>query len=87
MDEGAQREAHRHSSRHRAEILSSELCGCFSCLRTFGPGEVVDWVDDDATGLGQTALCPRCGVDSVIGSASGVGVSGELLAEMHRYWF
>jgi hypothetical protein len=36
---------------------------------------------------GQTALCPKCGIDAVIGSASGYPISREFLAEMHRHWF
>jgi hypothetical protein len=41
-----------------------------------------DWVDD-----GETALRPRCGIDSVIGDASGFAITPEMLKEMHRYWF
>jgi hypothetical protein len=78
----AVREAHIHCARHRAEILASESCGCFYCLKTFDPSEIQDWVDDE-----QTALCPKCGIDSVIGSAAGLPLSGEFLQEMHKYWF
>ena len=34
----------------------------------------------------RTALCPYCGIDSVIGSASGVEISSKLLKEMHDYY-
>ena len=74
--------AHQHSSRHRAEVLSSELCGCFYCGRVFPPAEIVDWTDG-----GMTALCPKCGIDSVLGAASGFPVTGEFLGEMNRHWF
>jgi hypothetical protein len=76
------REAHQHSSKHHSEILKSDLCGCFYCEKTFGPGEIVDWIDEQ-----RTALCPKCGIDSVIGSASGYPISGEFLHEMCEYWF
>jgi hypothetical protein len=85
--------AHRHSSQHRAEILASELCGCFYCCSVFKPSEIEDWVDelpDDSTAtdaVGQTALCPRCNVDSVIGSRSGYPVTPEFLKQMHDHWF
>jgi hypothetical protein len=75
-------EAHRHSIRHRAEVLASELCGCFYCLRTYPPSEIVEWTDG-----GETALCPRCGIDAVIGSASGFPVTRDFLREMHGVWF
>jgi hypothetical protein len=67
------------SMMNRAEIAASELCGCFYCLATFPPDQVQEWCDD-----GQTALCPRCGIDSVIGSASGSPITMEFLSEMHH---
>src|SRR5207248_7161991 len=74
--------AHKHSSRHRGEIERSERCGCFYCLETFVPRDIRDWTDD-----GATAICPRCGIDSVIGSASGFSLSKKFLRRMHSYWF
>jgi hypothetical protein len=83
----AVRDAHTHSTNHRAEIEGSEICGCFHCCRTFQPGEIREWVDSDADGIGQCALCPYCGIDSVIGSLSGYPVEREFLRAMERYWF
>lgn len=74
--------AHRHCSHHRDEILRSSICGCFYCLSIFSPDEIVKWIDD-----GQTALCPECPVDSVIGSASGRPITKEFLEYMHEHWF
>jgi len=34
-----------------------------------------------------TALCPHCGVDSVIGSAAGFPLTDEFLKAMHQEWF
>jgi hypothetical protein len=79
-------QAHAHSSRHREEVIHSSMCGCFYCLATFEPDEIKDWVDE-VDGVGQTALCPRCGIDSVIGSGSGFPINGRFLAKMHRHWF
>ena len=78
--------AHRHSIRHRDEILVSEVRGCFHCCETFAPSEIDEWTDE-WEGVGQTALCPRCGIDSVIGLASGYPVTGEFLKQMHDHWF
>jgi hypothetical protein len=79
--------AHAHSSNHRAEVASSNLCGCFYCCATFLPGEILDWVDEDPQGQGRTALCPRCGIDSVIGDQSGFPISEEFLSLMKAHWF
>ena len=78
--------AHKKSSSHRAEVLASEICGCFYCKSTFPPTEIAEWVDT-VDGVPLTALCPKCGIDSVIGSASGIALTPELLAEMNRHWF
>lgn len=87
------RTAHKHCKSHKEEILSSALCGCFYCLATFSPTEIVDWLDENPTNApatkrtGQTALCPRCGIDSVVGSASGYPITNEFLQKMRLYWF
>lgn len=78
--------AHRHSIRHRDEILASSQCGCFYCEALYSPAEVTDWVDE-WEGVGQTALCPRCGIDSVIGSECGYPLTPEFLSDMRTHWF
>ncbi len=78
------REAHRHSIHHRAEIEASVHCGCFYCCAVFPPGEITDWGD---TYENDTAACPYCGIDSVIGSAAGFHIDAEFLRKMKWYWF
>jgi len=78
--------AHRHSSGHRQEVLASEVCGCFHCCKTFPPSSISEWIDE-YEGMGQTALCPHCGIDSVIGVLSGYPVTPQFLQQMHDYWF
>jgi hypothetical protein len=78
--------AHRHSIRHRQELLESQACGCFYCLSMFTPGEIVTWTDQNG-GVGQPAICPRCGIGSVIGSSSGYTISKDFLSRMHQHWF
>jgi hypothetical protein len=74
--------AHKHCIYHRAELGRSEICGCFYCLSTFPPSEILEWIDE-----GQTAVCPKCPVDSVLGSASGYPITKEFLQRMHDHWF
>jgi 5-methylcytosine-specific restriction endonuclease McrA len=77
------RAAHKHSSRNREEIKSSVLCGCFYCRQTFSADEVDEWTDDN-----DTALCPKCGIDSVLGDRSGLPVSElAFLNAMQRHFF
>ena len=81
------RNAHFHSSNHRREIESSDICGCFFCCTIFKPSEIKEWVDVNDEGIGQCAICPHCGIDSVIGSLSGFPIKEEFLKEMNKYWF
>ena len=74
--------AHKHSSIHREELLASDECGCFYCLEIYPPSEISDWCDS-----GQTALCPKCGIDSVIGSNSHYPINKEFLSKMRKHWF
>lgn len=77
--------AHHFSSRHRADLEASTVCGCFCCLSLFPPAEITEWMDEE--GGEETALCPRCGIDAVIGDGSGFPVSQLLLIEMSTVWF
>ncbi len=74
--------AHDHCRRNRAELEQSELCGCFYCMKVFPPTAIREWIDKD-----QTAMCPYCEIDSVIGSASAYPVTPEFLERMHAQWF
>jgi len=79
--------AHKHSIRHRSEIERSQKCGCFYCLEIFSPEQITDWCDEDVPEDQLTAICPKCGIDSIIGDASGFDVSSEFLTEMNKNWF
>jgi hypothetical protein len=78
--------AHRFSIRHRESIQKSPACGCFYCLAIFTPNDITEWVDIE-NGEGQTALCPKCGIDSVIGSDSSFPISLDFLTKMQQHWF
>ena len=82
--------AHKHCIRNKEEILSSDLCGCFYCLSLFKPDQIIDWLKDDEanTDIGNiyTALC-TCGIDAVIGSASGFPITKQFMQDMHARWF
>ena len=79
--------AHKHSIYHKNELLQSDICGCFYCLRIFDPEEITDWTDTHNL-KEHTALCPFCGIDSVIGEKSGFPVSDKIfLNTMHTYFF
>ena len=75
-------QAHKHSFKNRNEIERSTLCGCFYCEKNFAPSEIVEWIDGN-----QTAMCPFCGIDSVLGNFSGFALTKEFLHSMNEHWF
>lgn len=76
-------EAHRYSSNHKEQLVKDKICGCFYCLEIFNPKEIKEWIQD-AKG---TAICPFCGIDSIIGDSSGYPITKDFLKEMRNYWF
>ncbi len=74
--------AHVHASRHRVELEASSICGCFFCFRKFPTSSIKAWIESN-----QTALCPACGVDSVIGDASTHRLDDAFLRKMHQHFF
>jgi hypothetical protein len=68
-----------HASKHRDELEASNRCGCFSCFRTFTTAEIKSWIDAK-----QTALCPHCGIDSVLGNA-GCQIGDQFLRRMQQH--
>lgn len=79
--------AHKRSIYHRDEIERSARAGCFYCLAAYPAEAIVDWTDDDKPKRSWTALCPRCGIDSVIGDASGYPIDDAFLRAMNARWF
>ena len=63
-------------------------------MQTFPPDAIVAWAGLDVSDFDNpdsvsngTALCPRCGSDSVIGDKSGYSIDPEFLARMNEAWF
>ena len=81
-------EAHAYSSNHKPELLKGRRCGCFSCLEIFPPSEIKEWItENNRIDLRGTAICPYCGIDSVIGESSGYPIKWDFLEAMQKVWF
>lgn len=86
--------AYRYVSNNWAQIQASTTCGCCSCVQIFPPDEIVAWtgldindIDDPRAVDNQTALCPRCGSEAVIGDKSGFPINAHSLGRMNEAWF
>ena len=70
--------AYEKTLHHEQEILASKVCTCFFCGNQFDPQNVADydWWDEESP-KGKTAVCTNCGIDCIIGDASGFPVNDE----------
>ena len=74
--------AKARSSRHRSELEASGHCACFFCFKKFATTEIKAWVDGN-----ETALCPHCGLDSVLGSGTDHRIDDTFLRKMHQHYY
>ena len=72
---------HEKSRRNRSFLEEAGVCACFYCFNEYPFEQIVEWIDED-----QTAICPYCGVDAVLGFDSQLP-DRQLLREMHDRWF
>lgn len=75
--------AHEYCTNNKESLRGDSVCGCFYCLEIYSPTEITEWIEDTK----GTALCPYCGIDSVIGESSGYPITKEFLGEMQKHWF
>lgn len=77
--------AHKRSIFHFKEVSESPKCGCFHCQTVFETSEITDWTDEQNES-GKTALCPNCGIDSVLSNKLPIDDKG-FLNEMNKKYF
>lgn len=74
--------ANEFSMKNKKQLEKSETCGCFGCVKLFKPSEVVEYIPGE-----DTAVCPYCGTDAVLGDFSGFPVTEEFMQEMNDEHF
>lgn len=75
--------AHKFSYQNKIQLEKDSVCGCFQCLEIYHPNEIKSWIDDSP----ETAECPYCYIDSVIGESSGFPITKEFLKKMNKQFF
>lgn len=75
---------HQYSISNKENVLSSNKCGCFFCQKIFDSKLISNHYINDKNG--ETAICPFCGVDSILPDNT-VDLSTDLLEAMHKVWF
>ena len=81
-EEARLKKLHAYSSHNRALVEGARQCHCFYCRATVDASEVVDYTDN-----GQTAICPKCGIDSILPDSIEDTLNADTIAEMNEYWF
>ena len=80
----------QYCTRNRPLLARSARAGCLYCEATFAAREISGWMGDSdgyELDIGDTALCPRCGIDAVLPSAAPIQWDATLLSEMHEGYF
>ena len=78
------KELHALSSKNKEAVTKSHLVGCFFCC-TIQEATAVSEYAVELDGA-QTAICPICGVDAILGDAS-TPINKEMLQTMCSAWF
>jgi NAD-dependent SIR2 family protein deacetylase len=76
------KEASKYSNYNMSELGKSNKAGCYHCKSIFKTSEISETTDD-----GKTAMCPKCGVDSVLSESSPFKLDKQTLTELNKYWF
>ena len=63
-------------------------------MQIFKPDAIVGWtgltmqnMDDPKAIAEQTAMCPHCGSEAVLGDGCGILITPDFLARMNEAWF
>lgn len=80
---------HKKSFRNQDILKQAKRCGCFYCLKIFNPEEITEWTDSSKgdEGLPKTAICPYCGIDSIIAEDSENKITPQNLKLAYDVYF
>lgn len=82
-------EAHKSTFANELQILESSSCTCFYCGHTFDPQkeDTLYWITERPP-KGRTLQCPMCGIDCLLGDASGYPIDDpEFVMACSEAWF
>lgn len=73
----------RRSMHNEERLKKAKTCGCYHCAMVFDVSVIDEWVDDPP----RTAICPYCGIDSVIDSEVVKPFTPEVLERISESMF
>jgi len=81
MSEEYIRKAPMYAFKNREAVLQSQVCGCYNCLEVIQVEDIDLWTDDD-----ETALCPKCTMDTLLPESLGCPLDTTSLMEIRDHW-
>jgi len=89
MTEANLQELHKHCRNNRKEIKQGAKAGCFYCLEIFPKEDVVEYTTPRKGGGTEDAICPKCGIDSVLSQSIFPTLNDlkKVLRPMQTEWF
>lgn len=82
MDANKLKAAIGYATANRDKLKISKYAACYYCKQIYPASEVVEFCDSETT-----ALCPKCGIDSVLSDQSPYEFKIEVLEELNQFWF
>ena len=76
------KKASEYSINNIEALKNSKLAACYFCKSVYEPSKIIETTDE-----GKTALCPKCGIDSVLTDNSPFDFDKTTLSKLHDYWF
>ncbi|HBN00689.1 MAG TPA: hypothetical protein DD384_05680 [Firmicutes bacterium] len=76
---------YKHTKDNELDILQSKKCACLSCMQTYNARKINEWTTDKNHHM--NAVCPLCGVDAVVGDASGYVLNLTDIRELHEAYY
>lgn len=78
--------AHMYSIYNEHTVKDSDMCGCFYCTKAFPAEEITETINESGNNP-RTAMCPYCGIDSVLPDSKWKDLSPDFLEKMHKFFF
>ena len=79
------RKLHKLCFNNKELLIESKKCVCMYCGKRFDVSEIEEWIEDWNE---TTALCPSCGIDSVIPAVvEGRKITDDIVKELERFYF
>ncbi len=74
----------KHTKDNEIDILRSKKCSCLFCRQSYDARKVSEWNNEEKR---ISAICPECGMDTVVGDASGFNLDHDTLKAINQAYY